>query len=248
VNCGALLVLLLVGCGRYQFESHDAAQRSDSDIDAVDDASPDANGAMPCPVTFCGDFTGGPIVTGWDNQLVMNGASATEQGGALVVTLPATGAELFLEKQLPAPTTSIEIKVRMRYSTTNAGTDCELDLVALNWQMGTCGLPFGYYFVRDGTGPFNLQETNGNTSCANRQNYDINRDSSGPHDYRMLITLGAAGVARVRLDIDQTMVVDHPAAQMVPSSTLLFRLGGVAIRNAAAPWTIEYESLQIDVQ
>ena len=164
------------------------------------------------------------------------------------MTLDQTGERLYLVRSLPAPTSSVAIRMRMGYSTTNAGTDCEVDLVTLRFESGACTTPFGFYIVRDGTDQLTLQETNGNATCAANRNNLIPELTAGLHDVEMRIDVGAPGVARARLTIDGTMMVDATPVQTVPASPMTLHLGGLISRNAAGAWTITYDDVVVDVQ
>lgn len=236
---------IVVGCGRSGFDVQDAGSDSATIGDDATDASPDGL-LSTCP-TFCDDFNDGDT-SPWNTQTGGTG-TAVVTNGRLVVTLSATSDTYFLQTQLPAPTTSVSISMKIGWTVSDAGTDCELDLVALNWNMGSCAVPYGFYLVRDGTGPFNVQETNGNAGCnGNRNNPLQNLDNTGLHDVKLTLLLGAANVARVQLDVDGANVLDRATLQPVPSSTLELKVGGVAIRNVASPWTITYDDIVVDVQ
>lgn len=109
----------------------------------------------------------------------------------------------------------------------------------------------GFYLVRDGTEPFDAQETDANGTCTGNVNhaYAI-LDNTGLHDVKMTITLGAKGVATAQVEIDgmlQTPVTTVNEA--VISSTLSLSVGGSAVRNVAtnATWTVTYDDLYVDI-
>jgi hypothetical protein len=232
------IAVLVVGCGRRHF---DALSDGATDGDTVD-------GAPACPYTFCDDFDRQlNVQQGWDS-IDMSGVPEYSVGGQLIVTLDQTGELLYLNRSLPAPTSSVTVHLKLGYSTTNAGTNCEVDLLALRFESGACTTPFGFYLVRDGTDQFTLQETNGNTACTGNRDNLIPELTAGLHDVIMRIDVGPPGVARARLSIDGTMMVDAMPVQTVPASPMTLRLGGVISRNAAGTWTLTYDDLLVDVQ
>lgn len=239
-------LVVAAACGRLRFDvATDAAgARDDGDIDTPD--------ATVCASTFCDGFDRpdeSQPGLGWDRTEGGGSPLIAVTGSQATFTLDATGDALYLVKSLPAPATSVTVSMRVGWTIDNPGTDCEVDLVALRWLSDTCATPFGYYLVRDGTNPFNLQETNGNATCTgNRQNYQSVLDNTGLHDVSMTATLGADGVARIQMVLDGTMVVDRTTVQDVPSAPLELWLGGGIVRNGAGTWTITYDDLVVDVQ
>lgn len=239
----ALVVVLAAGCGRRRFD--DLIDGAPGDV-PVADAALDAK---LCAHTFCDDFDRvGTVADGWDSLATAGTGQGAIMNGQFLVTLGATGDSAYLIRQFPAPTTSLTIGMKIGYAVTNAGTDCEVDLARINWNMGTC-LPFGFYLVRDGTGPFNLQETNGNMACSgNRNNYFTNLDNTGLHDVKLTITLGAANVATAAIEIDGTPEPTITTVRDVVSSTLRIAVGAVVVRNLASAWTVTYEDVYVDIQ
>ena len=239
-----VLVVLAAGCGRRRFE-----ELPDGAPGTLGDALADDAGDAPCAYTFCDNFNrSGPPNEGWDVMGLAGTGQATLVNGQFVATLSATSDSVYLVRQVPAPTTSVVIGMKIGYAATDVGTNCEIDLARLSWNMGTC-MPFGFYLVRDGTGPFNLQETNRNAGCTgNRNNYYGNNDSTGLHDVKLTVTLGAANVATAVMEIDGVPRAPITMVQAVIVSTLRFEIGAVAVRNLASPWTITYEDVYIDVQ
>lgn len=64
-----------------------------------------------------------------------------------------------LRRAFPFASVSATVQLQMRYASTTPGS-AEIDLVRLKWRTLPTGCTsFGYFLVRDGTGPFNLQET-----------------------------------------------------------------------------------------
>lgn len=235
------IAVVASACGRYQFEPRDDAS---APLDG-----PDIDTSASCLSTFCEDFStdmGLLQPPRWDQSAGGGAGMLGVANGQLTVTLPGTGDSSFLVKTLPAPTTSVTIRMRISYATTNVGTDCEIDLVQLTFASG-CAIPFGFYLVRDGTGPFNLQETNGNATCsANRNNYFSVLENTGPHDVKLTIGVGSPGNAA--LFLDGAEVYNRATLQPVPSTPMTLGLGGGIIRNAAAAWTITYDDVIIDVK
>lgn len=234
------VALLATGCGRRNFDDLSDA----GDVDGA--VALDAPDATACAFTFCDDFSRSDVAQGWDTAGGTGDVSVA--GNQLTVTLDQTSESYFLERALPAPTTSVTVRMKLGYATTAAGINCEVDLARLTWDAGTCATPFGFYLVRDGTDQFNLQETNGNATCAgNRQNY-VPEPAPGLHDIVMTVTLGAAGVARIDATIDGATLAGRTTVQPVPSSTLKLAIGGVIVRNNAGTWTITYDDVVVDVQ
>ena len=239
----AMLVMGTIACGRYRFGP------------LADEQSGDAAPGT-CAHTFCDDFDRpGPLEAGWDS--VANTGAATlalatdasvSAPQSFLLSLPAPQLEGgFLVKQLPTATTSARIAFRVGYASTNLGT-AEVDLVQLQWDTRptTC-TSFGYYLVRDGTGPFDLQETYG--GCGGNANTALpDLGNSGFHSVVMLVTFGAIGTARVRVEIDGNLAVDKPTSHAIDPSSLTLRLGGGASRNMTAPWQIRYDDVIVDLQ
>lgn len=159
----------------------------------------------------------------------------------LTITLGANADSYFLRKNLAAPTTSVTFGARISFSTTNVGTNCEVDLAGLNWDSGTCVLPFGFYLVRDGTDVFNLQETNGNATCDNNRNNYVGNHDNVEFDVKLTVLVGNPGSAA--LFINGTQVYSRATLQTIPSSTVTMRVGAFMVRNIAAPWTITYRDV-----
>lgn len=246
----ALALGLLAGC-RWHFDLHDdLSDAAGGDVDGAD-------GAPSCEHTFCDDFDRpGPVEAGWDS--LFNSGNATP---ALVTTtsvsapqsydlhLPGTSLEGgFLVKALPVtPASSVVVRVQLGYETSTVN-DAEIDMLQLKWDTLPAGCTeFGYYFVRDGTKAFNLQETYG-TCGGNEQNYLPDLPNSGFHAAVMTVTLGAIGTARIKLELDGATVVDRTTSHAIMPSTLTLRLGAGASRNILAPWDFRYDDLTVDVQ
>lgn len=235
-----VILLLAAACGRYRF-------------DPLDDSGTGADATPPdvtesCGHTFCDDFDRpGPLTAGWDSSTNSGLATPALENGQYRLQLPGTSNEsAFIEKNLPQASSSIVVHVRLGWDSTTPGA-AEIDMVQLRWLTlpGAC-TSFGYFLVRDGTGPFNLQETYGGCG-GNEQNYLGSLDNMGLREMTMTVTLGAIGVASVRLDIDGTTVVEHTTSHAIEPSTLQLRLGGGAVRNVVAPWDIRFDDLYVDV-
>jgi hypothetical protein len=241
-----MLALATIACGRYRFDPLAEGQSGD--------AAPDASAA--CAHTFCDDFDRpGPIEAGWDStansgaaMLVLAADASVSAPQSFLLSLPAPQLEGgFLVKQLPAATTSARIAFSVGYASTSLGT-AEVDLVQLQWDVRPAACTsFGYYLVRDGTGPFDLQETYG--GCGGNENTPLgDRGNSGFHAVVMVVTFGAIGTARVRVEIDGNLGVDKPTSHAIDPSSLTLRLGGGASRNMTAPWQIRYDDVIVDLQ
>ncbi len=235
------VAVIAIGCGRVNFEalSDGAGATGDSPM-AID-------GANACAHDFCDSFERvGPIGQGWAMTELVGSVTLSLANEQLSLELDQTADEFFLVQQFPAPTSSVTVSMKLGYTTTNAGVDCEIDLVRMRFEGGTC-MPFGFYLVRDGTDQFNLQETNGNATCSGNRNNYMPELTAGLHDIVMRIDIGAPGTARARLFVDGTMTVDRTTLQTVPSAPISLRLGGHLVRNAAGRWTITYDDVSVDV-
>jgi hypothetical protein len=261
VRCLSVAALLHAGCGRYFFDETDH-QDGGTTGDAVADAMADA---FDCGHTFCDDFDrSGPPEAGWDMITMSTGTMAlvsdTSVSGpqSLLVTIPTDGTTLtgnaFLHKQLPMTTTKAVVHLQLQYSTAMT-MNTEADFLALQWDTLPPGCTsFGYYLVRDGTGPFNLQETYGDAGtggvCAGGsvQNYNLDLDNTAMfNDVTMEVTFGAMGTAWLKLTINGSVVVDKMATHPIDPSTLTLQLGGGISRNGLAPWTIRVDELTVDL-
>lgn len=233
----AVLFVMLAGCGRVWFAPQ-------GEVDASLDSM-----MVSCGHTFCDDFERtGPLEEGWDSATNSGLAMPAIDNGQYLVQLPGTSLEgAWLEKQLPKVTASIVVHVRLGWDSPTPGA-AEVDLVQLQWLAlpGTC-TSFGYYLVRDGTGPFNLQETYGGCG-GNEQNYLSSLDNSGLHEAVMTVTLGEVGTARIVLELDGATVVDRMTSHAIAESELLLRVGGGASRDVVAPWDIRFDDLYVDVR
>jgi hypothetical protein len=228
-----LLVIALAACGRLNF----------GEVDSVD-GSPD-----PCPVTFCDDFDRtGAIVDGWD-EITMSGGTLALVDGQLTAEAGDQGSAV-LGKQLPMATASVRVDVDVEFA---AGMNGEIDLLQLRWLTppAPCGV-FGYFFVRDRNGPVALQET---YHCPAEMN--INDDlptfpsiaPSGRHHLSMEITIGAAGTATARVEIDGNPdVVTQLDMHDVPASAIELRLGIAFADDNTSAWLVRYDNLLVDVR
>jgi hypothetical protein len=232
------VAIALVGCGRRNF-------------DEIGDGGPGAGDAPDSGAgcTFCDDFDRPPPPQqGWNGMSTnSNGTVTITPMGTLLVTLPATGDGAFLIQNLPAATSKVTVAFRIKYTSTAPGT-AEIDLVQLRWTMPTGGCTTeGFFLVRDGTGPFDLQETY--SGCGTNVDTGlVDLANSGFHTVKMTITLGAMGAAHIQVAIDALTPFEVTAAHAIPSSTMTLSLGGSAVRNLTVPFAIEYDDLVVQVQ
>lgn len=243
-----LLVVATTACGRYHFDP-----LADADSEAGDAAGDTID---VCPHTFCDDFDrAGPLAAGWDTvintgaaTLVLAPDASVSAPQSFLLSLPAPQLEGgFLVKQFPQTATSARISFALSYASTTPGT-AEIDLVQLQWDTlpGTC-TSFGYFLIRDGTGPFDLQETYG--GCGGNENTPfLDLENTGFHAIAMEVTFGAIGTAAVRVEIDGTTKVDKLTSHAIAPSSLTLRLGGGAVRDMSAPWDIRYDDVIVDLQ
>lgn len=235
--------MAIAACGRVGFDPRVGGDDIGGDDAGGDDAGGD------CSETFCDDFNRDPpLEKGWTALSNSIGALPSLTNEEFQLGLPAPNLENgFLEKQFATATTSARVAFRIGYASANPGI-AEIDLVQLKWD--TLPAPctsFGYFLVRDGTGPFDLQETYNN--CGGNENTPLgNRDNTGMHDVVLYVTFGAMGTARVRVDIDGATLVDKLTSHAIAPSTLTLRMGGGAVRDMAAPWLIRYDEVRVLVQ
>jgi hypothetical protein len=236
-------VVVLAGCGRRHFDPlvDGSAVGDVIDLDAA-----------TCAHTFCDDFARTtPVVGGWDNAVIGAGGMSSLLGDQLRVQLFNTGDSAFLEKSFPRTTTQVSVGFSVSYTSAAAGI-AEVDLVQLEWQMPPT-MPnictrYGFYLVRNGSpgGQFDLQETY--SGCgANVDTAIVNLDNTGPHDVKLVVTIGPP--TTVRVDIDgtpmlPTMMAAHPAS----ASTLKLRLGAGVSRDLGPAWDLRYDDVYVDVQ
>jgi hypothetical protein len=234
------LVLMQAACGRLGFDQFGSA-----DPDATSDGD---DMPPPCAFTFCDTFDRDPPLQGaWDNATSSSGALQQLIANEYQLALPAPALHNgFLEKTFPASATRAKLMFRLSYASATPGT-AEIDLVQLKWNALPMGCTsFGYYLVRDGTGPFGLQETYG--GCGGNENTSLgDRDNSGYHDVLVLVTFGAIGDARIRVDVDGTTLVEKATSHAIAPSDLMLRLGGGAIRNMSDPWLIRYDDVFVQI-
>lgn len=253
MRAGALvwIVVATSACGRHLFDPlPDGADGTGDDAPQFDAAS--------CGHTFCDDFDRpGPAGAGWDTTEVLAGgtfaltsATSVSAPTSFQAALTAVGDGAFLLKQLPLATTKVTVSLAFSYASAMPGT-AEIDLVRLRWDTLRPGCAsFGYFLVRDGTMPFNLQETYNGGGCgdaaANVNHYFTDLDNTGFHTVTMEITFGGVGVAHVRLVLDG-IPSDFVPPNAIDPSTLTLRIGGFAARNISADWDLRYDDVLVDV-
>ena len=243
-------LLATAACGRYQFDSQPDAANPQVESDGRSDGQ-----ASTCAVTFCDDFDAGTVGAGWDPPMMVGNATfalstdySVSAPSSLLLSLPAPElATGMLLKRLPFTATSARVVFEVSYASATPGT-AEIDLVRLKWD----ALPppctsFGFYLVRDGTRPFDLQETYG--GCGGNENTPFAElDNTGFHHVEMLVTFGPIGTARVRVDIDGAAMVDKLTSHAIDPSTLTLQVGGAAVRNMSAPWQIHYDNVSVELR
>ena len=240
----AIGFLALAAC-KYRFAP------SDVDASLADGAD---TGDPVCPVTFCDNFDReSSAETGWTTTQVNGNAVYSLSTLASVSAPKSLLVEFFavetayLIKSLPLATTSARVSLSLSYASTNPGT-AEVDVVALRWD--TLPAPctsFGYYLVRDGTMPFDLQETYG--GCGGNENTPLDiLDNTGFHEIDMFVTFGPIGTARVRLDLDGVTRIDKLTSHAIAPSTVTLLVGGGPSRNVVAPWQVFIDDIEVDLK
>jgi len=240
-TCAIGILVVAAACGRYRF---DPLADPDGGIDT----------ASACGHTFCDDFDRAPFLTGWDAfdntgaaNLAVSSETSTSAPNAYLIELPAPQLEGgFLVKRFPTTTTSATIAFQIQYTSTTPGT-AEIDLVQLLWDTLPAGCTsFGYILVRDGTGPFGLQETYG--GCGGNEDTAFSALENLPfHPIVMTVTFGPVGTARVQVDVDGARI-DKATSHAIDPSALTLRLGGGAVRDMSAPWLIRYDDVVVDLE
>lgn len=245
----SVMATLLAGCGRLHFDELADARSSD---------------AFDCGHTFCDNFDRpGPPEATWDSVDASSIASAalvqdqvTSPPSSLLITLPVDNvtpvAHYTLLHHLPVATSTIVVDLQMAYATAST-MNTEADLVSLHWTSLPAGCTdFGYNLVRDGTGPFNLQETYLGTGCgpaaSNVDHYNVMLDNQPLTHVRLEITLGAQGTAHLKLDVGASAgVVDVVAANPIPASATDLGIGLFVDRNGRATWFTRYDDVLVDI-
>lgn len=235
-----IAALLLTACGRVWFDPRDDEGGSD---------------AGNCGHTFCDDFdrTGAPE-DGWSARIVTGAATVAIASGGISPSshfeagLPMTAIETaLLERTFALTSMRATVDLDIGYASTTPGT-AEIDLVRLRWIRLPAGCTsFGYFLVRDGTGPFNMQETYGGCG-GNENNLLSNFDNTGFHHVRLDVTFGPIGIAHVTLGIDGTAVIDKATTHAIEPSEIELQIGGDAVRNMAAPWQFSYDNVLVDLE
>jgi hypothetical protein len=236
VSRGAALALAIAvtACGRLDFEP-----RTDGE-------------ASGCGHTFCDDFDrAGPVEAGWTaiettgGTLALDPAVAVSAPNGLLATVPfPLSGDVFLGEALPAITQSVHLTFDLDLEATTPGA--EMDLVQLRWTDPAPCTAFGYFFVRDSTGPLVMQETYGDCGTAN-QNDDLPA-ADGFHHVDLVVTAGAVGTAALQVAIDGTVVVDKQVDHAIPPSPLELRLGCPGTRDTTAEWRVRYDNVVVDVR
>jgi hypothetical protein len=241
---GRLLTLVLVsgGCGRVDF-------------DPLRDGATTVDGTAACTHTFCDDFDRTtPPVTGWssdvasDGTLVIDDTTSVSAPSSLRVDAPLPGpASMFLVEDLPGMA-SAAIHVEFELAVGQRDDGAEVDLMQLTWLPAPppCTL-FGYFIVKDDTGPMELQETFSGCGAANSNDTFPFGIADGFHHVAIDISLGAQAATRLHVAIDGTTVVDKPADRDVPASALELRLGE-GTRTPSVEWIVHYDDVIVDLE
>lgn len=234
-----LAALLSTGCGRWYF---------DPVTDAGDAAAePDA---PSCVHTFCDDFNRAtPVGTGWNGVDKVNDPVQEILNGQYHIVVNDITDRAILDKLFPTVPTKLTLGFSLAYTNASPATppDQEIDLVRVRWQtppVGTC-TSYGMYLVRDGTGPFNLQETyagcGGNVNTAVR-----NLDNQPATNVQLAITFGPP--TRIRVALDGVEIIEKAAMHDAGPSAILVSIGTDVVRNVISDWDFRYDDVYVDVE
>ena len=233
----AVMLVAIPACGRLDFEP-------------IADAMP-----AGCGHTFCDNFDRStPVGAPWTaadtsgGTLVLDpSVRVSAPNGLLVdVPFPLTGA-VYLTEALPRADISIHVELDLDLEQTDA--TAEIDLVQVLWvpPPAPCDA-FGYFFVRDDTGPLELQETFVNCGAASSNDTFPFGVGNGFHHLALDIQLGALGTAALQVQVDGASVVDKLADRDVPASALELRLGAPGTRTTSVAWRIRYDNVIVDLR
>lgn len=226
----------MAGCGRLAFDERG---------DGVD-------GPVGCGHTFCDDFDRTtPVDTGWSSLDTTAGGTGAIDTNQLLLTVPTMTPTMeigsaVLEVKVPGTfTTHASVELDLAMATTTV-MNTEVDLVRLAWDIPPAGCTtFEFVLVRDGTGPFNLQET-----------YDAGCVTGGNIEHFNIDLLNKP-IAKIRLEVDSsrtlTLAVDgveivrEVAAHAVTPSSLTLGIGANVVRNGQTPWMVRYDNVVVDL-
>ena len=240
MRSAVVVALLLTGCGRWYFDP--VADAGGSDV-----APPDV---PACAHTFCDDFNRAtPVIAGWNGNTLIGDPTREIENGQYHVVVNDINDRADLLQGFPAVTSKITVGFSLRYTnaTPSMPADQEIDLVRLSWQtlpVGTC-TTYGVFLVRDGTGPFNLQETY--QGCGANVNTTIRNLVNLPATNVVLsVTFGPP--TRIRIALDGVEVIEQAAAHDAAPGALQLGIGADVVRNVVSDWDFRYDDVYVDVE
>jgi hypothetical protein len=246
------VALACCACGRVGF---DARSTSTGGGDSGGDSGGDAGSGSATGFTFSADFD--HVVQpsdGWSGtfsggaQMALDPSAAVSAPDSLLVTIPYPAAgTAYLTEALPAITTSLVWSFDLELAETTAGA--EVDLAQLDWDTppGPC-TDFGFYFVRDSTGPLVLQETYAGSGCnAGNTNDNLTSGSAGSFEHLELDLTQTGSGSHLQVLVNGVLATDKLVPQPITGSPLDLRLGVPAQRQTTAEWQLRYDNVVVDV-
>jgi len=234
----------------------DASNDVSSDVigDAPADAGPLPNFCLDASHTFCDTFDRPPPVTqGWTQSILDMGALDLRDAGisppnALAAVLEPDAGKAFLSQLLPTATSSVHLGFWLNIDGTTKDAGPEVDLAHVEWNVPPADAgctTYGFYIVRDSTGPIVLQETY--AGCASNKNTSLPKLNVGWHHIDLDVGFANGGSVSVSFDGTPIGAPITPAAPPTPS-TLTLKVGGVSSRSLPAEWTVLFDDVIADVQ
>jgi hypothetical protein len=233
---------------------------SDAPIDVAGDVSIDAEAGAPANFcldashTFCDTFDRPPpVAQGWTQSLLLQGTLDLLDAGislpnALEAVLEPDAGKAFLSELLPTATSSVHLGFWLSMDGTTKDAGPEVDLAHIEWNVppGDAGCTtYGFYIVRDSTGPVVLQETY--AGCASNKNTPLPKFNIGWHHVDLDVDYANGGSVTVLFDGTS---IGPPIKPVAPpsQSTLTLRIGGVSSRSLPAEWKVLFDDVVADVK
>ena len=233
----------------------------DASSDAASDGATEASPyfCLDASHTFCDTFDRPPPAEqGWTSSSSNQGtlslfpdAAVSQPSSLAAFVLPDAGTA-YLAELLPTASTFVHVGIDVNLEGSTNGSGPEVDLVQLQWSVpplgpdgGAC-TAYGFFVVRDSTGPVVLQETY--AGCASNKNHTFPLFGMSFHHVDVDVTFAAPGSVMVKFD--GTPLQGFPIVPVVPpsTSTLSLRVGALGSRSLPSPWTLLYDNVVVDVQ